>query len=57
MHELFINVLSKRDLSKAGDLFTISDTEIENNLTEVVRNLTFFLTYPINSNKILNFSY
>lgn len=36
MHELFTKVLSKRDLSRAGDLFSVSDSEIVENLTEVV---------------------
>lgn len=36
MHELFANVLAKRDLSRAGDLFGIDDEEIENGLTDVV---------------------
>lgn len=36
MHELFTKVLSKRDLSRAGDLFSVSDSEIVEYLTEVV---------------------
>lgn len=35
MHELFKQVLNERDLSRAGDLFSIPDSEI-NDLTEVV---------------------
>lgn len=38
MHDLFTNVLSKRDLSRAGDLFHVSDSEIVNDLNEVVSN-------------------
>lgn len=36
MHELFTKVLSKRDLSRAGDLFSVADYEIVNDLTQVV---------------------
>ena len=43
MHELFANLLSKRDpldLSRAGDLFSIPDEEIVDDLTDVVRKIT-----------------
>lgn len=43
MHELFANLLSKRDpldLSRAGDLFSIPDEEIVDDLTDVVRNIS-----------------
>lgn len=36
MHELFTKVLSKRDLSRAGDLFSVPDSEIVNDISEVV---------------------
>lgn len=36
MHELFTKVLAKRDLSRAGDLFSVPDAEIVNDITEVV---------------------
>lgn len=36
MHELFTKVLGKRDLSRAGDLFSVADAEIVADLTEVV---------------------
>lgn len=36
MHELFTKVLAKRDLSRAGDLFSVADTEIVADLNEVV---------------------
>lgn len=42
MHELFANLLSKRDpldLSRAGDLFSIPDAEIVDDLTDVVRKI------------------
>lgn len=45
MHELFANVLAKRDLSRAGDLFSISDEEIVETLSEVVRIVIFYLMY------------
>lgn len=38
MHELFANVLAKRDLSRAGDLFSIEDGKIVDGLTDVVSN-------------------
>lgn len=36
MHELFTQVLGNRDLSRAGDLFSVSDTAIVHDLTQVV---------------------
>lgn len=36
MHELFTKVLSKRDLSRAGDLFSVPDNEIVNDIIDVV---------------------
>lgn len=36
MHELFSNVLAKRDLSRAGELFSIEDEKIVDGLTDVV---------------------
>lgn len=36
MHELFMQVLKNRDLSRAGDLFSVPDNEIVNDLTLVV---------------------
>ena len=33
MHELFAQVLSQKDLSKAGDLFLIDDKELEKDLS------------------------
>lgn len=51
MHELFTKVLSKRDLSRAGDLFTVSDSEIVNDLTEVVSE---YLLSQLNEIKLCN---
>lgn len=44
MHELFANVLAKRDLSRAGELFSIEDKKIVDGLTDVVSKLITF--YP-----------
>lgn len=41
MHELFMQVLKNRDLSRAGDLFSVPDSEIVNNLTSVVSPLIY----------------
>ncbi|CAG5118467.1 unnamed protein product [Candidula unifasciata] len=39
MHELFEQVLSKKDLSKAGELFSLEDDAIENDLEEIVQQI------------------
>ena len=36
MHHLFALVLNKKDLSKAGDLFSLDDKDIEQDLSEVL---------------------
>ncbi|XP_014853590.1 PREDICTED: ventricular zone-expressed PH domain-containing protein homolog 1 [Poecilia mexicana] len=36
MHQLFSRVLGQRDLSRAGDLFSLEDTEIEDGLSEAL---------------------
>ena len=36
MHDLFAQVLNEKDLSKAGDLFSLEDKDIENDLSEVL---------------------
>lgn len=36
MHDLFANVLAKRDLSRAGELFSIEDSKIVTDLSDVV---------------------
>lgn len=43
MHELFTQVLGNRDLSRAGDLFSVSDTAIVNDLTQVVSEHLLYL--------------
>ena len=37
MQELFAQVLNQKDLSKAGDLFSVEDKDIENDLSEVIK--------------------
>lgn len=39
MHELFAQVLSQKDLSKAGNLFDIEDQEIEKDLSLVLHKI------------------
>ncbi len=39
MHDLFYQVLTRRDLSKAGDLFTLADADIAGDLTEVLQKI------------------
>ncbi|XP_073971191.1 ventricular zone expressed PH domain-containing protein melted isoform X2 [Rhodnius prolixus] len=46
MHELFTQVLSKKDLSKAGDLFSVADHAIVNDLTEVVNKIAEITSLP-----------
>eukprot|EP00058_Branchiostoma_floridae_P028550 XP_002614041.1 hypothetical protein BRAFLDRAFT_113731 [Branchiostoma floridae] len=46
MHELFAQVLSKRDLSRAGDLFSIEDSAIVNDLSEVLKRIQEISSRP-----------
>lgn len=46
MHELFMQVLKNRDLSKAGDLFSVTDAEIVNDLTLVLNEITTIASQP-----------
>ncbi|CAG2162715.1 unnamed protein product [Oppiella nova] len=39
MHQLFVEVLAKRDLSKAGDLFSIDDKSIVADLSELIHHI------------------
>ena len=39
MHELFAQVLSAKDLSKAGELFSLEDNEIERDLGEIIKKI------------------
>lgn len=45
MHELFMQVLKNRDLSRAGDLFSVPDAVIVNDLTQVVRLFKIHIDY------------
>lgn len=47
MHELFLQVLKSRDLSRAGDLFSVPDSVIVNDLTQVVCNHECILIFSI----------
>ncbi|KAF5292632.1 hypothetical protein FQA39_LY13965 [Lamprigera yunnana] len=46
MHELFMQVLKNRDLSRAGDLFSVPDSEIVNDLTLVLNEITAIASLP-----------
>ncbi|XP_039296752.1 protein melted [Nilaparvata lugens] len=46
MHELFTQVLSNKDLSKAGDLFSVADSAIVDDLTEVVETIAEITALP-----------
>uniref|UniRef100_A0A182WJ89 PH domain-containing protein n=1 Tax=Anopheles minimus TaxID=112268 RepID=A0A182WJ89_9DIPT len=45
MHDLFTTVLSKRDLSRAGELFSIADYEIVNDLTVVLEEISSIISH------------
>jgi hypothetical protein len=59
MHELFANILAKRDLSRAGELFSIEDDEIVDCLTDVVITLCLFLflNADVNYEMLIHFSF
>ena len=46
MHELFYQVLNRRDLSKAGDLFSLEDCDIANDLSEVLDKIQEIASAP-----------
>lgn len=46
MHELFMQVLKNRDLSRAGDLFSVPDKTIVNDLTNVLKEVTAIASQP-----------
>nr|XP_023024362.1 protein melted [Leptinotarsa decemlineata] len=46
MHELFMQVLKNRDLSRAGDLFSVPDSVIVNDLTDVLKEITVIASFP-----------
>lgn len=43
MHELLKHVLTERDLTRAGDIFAIPDSDIVDDLNEVVRKLVYLI--------------
>ncbi|GCB63191.1 ventricular zone-expressed PH domain-containing protein isoform X1 [Scyliorhinus torazame] len=46
MHQLFIVVLGQKDLSRAGDLFSLEDTEIEDCLSEALERIKEISSSP-----------
>ncbi|XP_061397050.1 protein melted [Musca vetustissima] len=44
MHELFTKVLSKRDLSRAGDLFSVPDNDIVNDIIDVLSDINAIIS-------------
>ncbi|XP_063619996.1 protein melted isoform X2 [Cydia splendana] len=46
MHELLKHVLTERDLTRAGDLFSITDSEIVDDLNEVLKQITEISSRP-----------
>uniref|UniRef100_A0A8D2ATE0 Ventricular zone expressed PH domain containing 1 n=1 Tax=Sciurus vulgaris TaxID=55149 RepID=A0A8D2ATE0_SCIVU len=53
MHQLFRLVLGQKDLSRAGDLFSLEDSEIEDSLTEALEQIKIISSssdYQTNNN-------
>ncbi|XP_028178098.1 protein melted-like [Ostrinia furnacalis] len=46
MHELLKHVLNERDLTRAGDIFAIPDSEIVDDLNEVLKQITEISSRP-----------
>jgi len=46
MHELFLLVLTEKDLSKAGDLFSLDDKDVEDGLTDVLHKMRLIADVP-----------
>uniref|UniRef100_A0A4W3GAT4 Ventricular zone expressed PH domain-containing 1 n=1 Tax=Callorhinchus milii TaxID=7868 RepID=A0A4W3GAT4_CALMI len=46
MHQLFSAVLGQRDLSRAGDLFSLEDTEIEDSLSHALEQIKLISSSP-----------
>lgn len=46
MHELFANILAKRDLSRAGELFSVEDDEIVPYLNDVLLEISNIVSQP-----------
>uniref|UniRef100_A0A3B3BF74 Uncharacterized protein n=1 Tax=Oryzias melastigma TaxID=30732 RepID=A0A3B3BF74_ORYME len=47
MHQLFSQVLSQRDLSRAGDLFSLEDSEIEDFLSQALDQIKTISCSPV----------
>lgn len=47
MHQLFSQVLGKRDLSRAGDLFSLEDAEIEECLSQALDQIKVISCSPV----------
>lgn len=47
MHQLFRQVLGRRDLSRAGDLFSLADAEIEDGLSEALDHIKVISCSPV----------
>jgi hypothetical protein len=56
MHELFANILAKRDLSRAGELFSIEDELIVDDINEVVSISSLFTSKEMKFISIFYFS-
>ncbi|XP_038061667.1 ventricular zone-expressed PH domain-containing protein homolog 1-like [Patiria miniata] len=46
MHQLFARILSQRDLSRAGDLFSIPDCDIVDDLSEALNHIQMISSLP-----------
>lgn len=47
MHQLFSQVLGRRDLSRAGDLFSLEDAEIEDCLSQALDQIKVISCSPV----------
>lgn len=47
MHQLFSQVLGQRDLSRAGDLFSLEDSEIEDCLSQALDQIKAISCSPV----------
>ena len=47
MHQLFSLVLAQRDLSRAGDLFSLDDSEIEDGLSQALEDIKAISCSPV----------
>ena len=47
MHQLFSLVLGQRDLSRAGDLFSLEDAEIEDCLSQALEQIKAISCSPV----------